>query len=128
MSDNKDGFDSKKYLTDVSAHIVNEVFDIVQGQARSYGDEFADNLSMSLIRNMIFVLVFNSLTNIKLPKNCTPEQAEATVKLSYATMKDNIQNAVADGFEAASQKYSGQNLGYYCKVSTAGEPVNTMAI
>lgn len=128
MENNQDGFDVNKYLSEVSASIVNEVFGLVQEQSRTYGDQFGDNLSMSLIRNMVFVLVYNSLTNINLPKNISPQEAEAAIKLSYATMKDNIQNAIADGFEAASQKYSGQNLGYYCKVSTAGQPVNTMAI
>lgn len=123
-----DGFDKEKYLSEVAASIVNEVFGIVQGEARKYGDSFGDSLSMSLIRNCIFVLVYNSLTNINIPDNASPEEADATIKLSYATMKDNLQNAIADGFEAASHKFSGQNLGYYCKVIPAGQPVNTVPI
>lgn len=125
---NEDGFDKNQYMAEVSANIVNEVFGIVQDEARKYGDAFGDGLCMSLVRNTIFVLVYNSLTNINIPPGISPEEAEAMIKMSYAQMKDNLQNAIADGFEAASQKYSGQNLGYYCKVAPAGQPANTLAI
>lgn len=121
MSENTD---LTKYMADVSATIVNEIFEIVSKEAQAHGDVFAEGLSTSLIRNLIYVLILNSLLNPKTVEGSTKEQIEDSVRRSYAKVKSEIQNAVADGFESASAKYSGENLGYYCKVMTAGQPSN----
>jgi hypothetical protein len=120
---------TSREVAEISVAVVNEIFDVVQKEARDKkSDEFGDALSLSIIRNIIFVLVYNSVVNIEVPSNMSDEKIEELTKLSYATMKDNLQNAIADGFEAASEKYSGVSMGYYCKIIPAGPPVNTMAI
>ena len=127
--DNKEPeFNLEVYLSEVAATMVNEMFTIVQEEAGKHGDEFAASLALSILKNTVFVLVYNSLANAKIPDNASSEEAEHLVRLSFATMKDGIQNTIADAFESASNRFSGQNLGYYCKILTAGPPANTLEI
>lgn len=124
----KDDFNKEKYLKDISTTVTNEIFDIVQEEARMHGDALAETLALDLIKSIVLVMVYNALTNINIPENSTEKEIEEITKLSFATMKDNIQNAIADGFESATSQYSGQNMGYYCKIMTAGPAVNQVPI
>lgn len=126
MKDKK--LDKDEYLREVSANLVIEIFSIVKDQGKAFGYEFEHNLITSVVKNTVMVLVYNSLNDVSFPKKSSEQKKQEAIKQNFLLMKDSIQNAIADGFEAAMLKFTGQESGYYCKINTAGPPVNSLEI
>lgn len=124
----KDDFSPDEYLNDLVAALVNETFNIIDIHEKEHGTAFAHKLSLSLVRNMVMVMVFRSISEVPSTKNATPEMIQKAVEGSFQNMRDDLQNAIADGFEGAFRRTSGQEMNYYCKIKPAGLPINTLEI
>lgn len=109
-------------LAEESADIVEEIFKRIQKTADEHGQSIADAMVLSVIRNVIFVTMYDSMINA----DQTQGVGEDALVESVRRAKSGIQLAIADGFEAATFKYTGKDLGYYCMILTAGSPQNNL--
>ena len=107
----------------LSKFMVQETFRILEFQEKEKGIEFYRVLSQQYLAKMIAAIVFKSLKDRPEHIKNNEEMADYSVK-NFKDLKNEIQEAVAQGFQGAMSTYSGNHVEYYCQIKILPETKN----
>lgn len=111
-----------KAVSDELAELLTvENFRMIDFRLRAYGPKEARFAAATVIARFVGALVYRTLTE-QPAINKSPGEHEAYVMKNMADLKNQLQNAVAAGFQNAMTAFSGNTVEYYCLIKPVPEP------
>jgi hypothetical protein len=95
---------------------------------KAYGSSKANKHKVDLLKQFLVsyvkLIVYHAVA--KLPDTILSEKDSFKfARENYKSIKIDIQDAVADGFQQAIVPFANADVDYYCNISTVGDPINT---
>jgi len=118
-NNNDDLITLDEYSVEFSRAMLTEIFKAIDTETKTYGNEFGENLSMTMLSSFICNLVYNNLKNSSLAFS-----DEDTKIKEYMEFKNVVQQSVALGFQSAFSQFMGKEVDYFCQILPMPEPIN----
>lgn len=115
---------SKTEELEVASEITDDLLNYLAAVSAERGDESAHQIAIILLRNVIASYVINTL---KHPHKKPKESVNNATYRCFNEMKDDIQNAISNGFEVALSEFNPSvDPTYFCEIYPMGEPINKL--
>lgn len=113
-----------QWAEDFSISVSQEIYRTLDGIEKEKQGKLHTKLPLAFLSRFVAITVYKTLT--ARPAHIKDNNAayEYTLK-EFNELKVATANAVASGFTAAMQQYSGKEVDYMCLIKLMPEPVNT---
>lgn len=127
MSDADKKIDLDEYKQNLSSTVVKELFQIALTERKDHGQQFSDELLMSIVVSIMATMILRSLQDHEAP----PERdvkLEARFAPPFTEMKQAIQNAVSSAFTGAFLGFdAGRGTDFVCQITKVPPPPSKLA-
>lgn len=112
--------DTENYIQQLSRETVNNLFAFYSGVTPNNG-VLRENL-MVFVNEFIQLVIAQALADFD-HKESKKEQLNQVYN-NFTSLKENLQEQIAESFSRAMAKYAGADVDYYCLIKQVSDPVN----
>lgn len=120
MSDVKD---LDKWKDEFSQHLIEVIFKSLLMEEQDRGVAFSQEVAITFLARYVGGIIYNALEHKPSGfKDLTGKEQFDYTSEQYASLKHQVENAVAAGFQGAMTTYSKMPVDFYCTVKAVEEP------
>lgn len=115
-----------EWIADYTRYIASETINILVASSAKKGSKVTRRILMAFISHLIEVMVTRTFKDQPKTSTATKKEKYDHVRKNYNTLKQDLQDSIADGFNRACKKFPGETiLDYYCEIKVMPEPTKT---